>query len=394
MQSFVIFDIGSGSVGAALATVSPDDNIPMVLYSTRAPIAYKKNIHSYIFMKSMFASFQDAALEIVQKGIPNLAREGIEVRNINKILCIFSSPWYKSQTNLLKFKKEKYFDVSKKEIEKAVMDVNEEFQGNSVNEEGDRKLKKSKLIEKNITQIRLNGYPTNNPYDKKATNVELSLFLSKISSSVYENIREIIDKTFYTENISFHSFALVSFSVVRDIFHTKKNFLLMDIGGEVTDISLVRDEMLYSTASFPLGRNFLTRQVLEALNTIAEEANSLIRTFLEGKTRGAESAKIKTILDSAEKRWLTSFRKTLTDLSEGLSLPRTIFLTVDEDIGKWFEGVIKRDEFSGLTLAGEPFTVVMLSEKQLHKYCITVGQSRCDSFLAIETLFFHKIVNA
>lgn len=393
MSPFIIFDVGSGSVGAALATISPEDNIPTVLYSTRVPIIYKKDVYSDLFIRSMLSSFQYAALEIVQKGIPNLSRSGMKIKDINEILCIFSSPWCKSQANLLKFNKEKEFDVSEKEINEALLNANEEFRESSMSESNNENeiLKKSKLIEKNIVQIKLNGYPTNDPYGKKTNSVELSLFLSKVSDIVYKNIKKTLDKVFYTENISFHSFTLVSFSVVRDIFSAEKNFLLMDIRGEVTDISLVRDDALYSTSSFPIGRNFLTREVSSALNTIPEEANSLIRIFLEGKADSNESAKMKIILDNAQKRWLSSFRKILADLSEDMSLPRIIFLTVDEDIGKWFADVIRSDEFGGYTLAGEPFTVVILGEKQLYKYCIVAGESRCDPFLALETLFFHKI---
>jgi hypothetical protein len=70
-----------------------------------------------------------------------------------------------------------------------------------------------------------------------------------------------------------------------------------------------------------------------------------------------------------------------------------VFLTVDEDIGKWFNDAIKNEEFVGYTLAERPFTVITLSEKQLLKYCVTIGESRCDPFLALEALFFHKIAD-
>ncbi|MFQ5661865.1 MAG: hypothetical protein ACE5F2_01265 [Candidatus Paceibacteria bacterium] len=80
---FVIFDVGSGSVGAALATISSDGNIPTVLYSTRVPIVYKKDVYSDLFMRSMFSSFQAASLEIIQKGIPNLARKGIKLHDLS-----------------------------------------------------------------------------------------------------------------------------------------------------------------------------------------------------------------------------------------------------------------------------------------------------------------------
>ena len=62
-------------------------------------------------------------------------------------------------------------------------------------------------------------------------------------------------------------------------------------------------------------------------------------------------------------------RKIPSDFSEGFSLPKTVLLTVDTDMGRWFIDIIKNDEFSSHTLAEEPFTVVELSSRILNEYC-------------------------
>ncbi len=141
----------------------------------------------------------------------------------------------------------------------------------------------------------LNGYQTSKPYGKQTKSIEISIFLSMISKEVETKTRKVLEKIFHSHTIAFHSFALTSFSAIRDIFHSEEDFLLVDVGGEVTDVSLVRRGILLETVSFPTGKNFLLRSVVLDLNTIPEEAHTLIRMFLDNK-ESKESGKLQKVL--------------------------------------------------------------------------------------------------
>jgi len=71
---------------------------------------------------------------------------------------------------------------------------------------------------------------------------------------------------------------LSSFTVVRDMHIQKENFLLLDIGGEVTNISMVKKNILRESISFPLGCNFLPRGVASNLKCSLNEANLWFRS--------------------------------------------------------------------------------------------------------------------
>lgn len=380
----IVFDIGSASVGAVLVLISnKKDQEPKIIYDTRIPILSKNSGDYRYFLLSMLSTLKNVVVNIEQDGLRKLPKDKSNIENIS---CIFSSSWHISNIETLHFEEEKSFTISAGFISDILKNVDKQFK---------QKNSDLKLIEKDIIQILLNGYSTDKPHGKKANNIDVTLFMSMISDEILQKTKYILEKTFNTDNILFHTFTLASFSIVRDIFNTEKNFLLMDISGEATNIILVRNEIMIKNMSFPFGKNFLMKRVADSMNTVEEEAHSLVRLFIEGKNNDKEAIKIESVLMNAKEEWLSSFRKILTDFSDGLSLPKTIFLTVDNDIGKWFIDTIKSDEFSMYTLAEQPFTVVELSSRILNEYCTVSqeNQNRCDPFLAIEALFVHKIVN-
>lgn len=391
---FIVFDVGSASIGGALVGAHDEDTKAKIIYDIRIPITFQKNIKYDRLMKEMFSTMKSVAANIERNGIRKFGNN-INVRDIKDVFCVFASPWYVSDISVLKFQKDKPVTISPEFISEIIKNADNKSNKSFKGQFNKKKITNPKLIEKNIIQILLNGYATNNPYGKKSDRVDMTLFTGMISGKIENKTRELLEKTFSASDISFHTFSLVSFGAVRDIFSTEKNFLLMDIGGEVTDISIIRNDTIVKITSFPIGKNSFIRESAKSLNTIPEEAHSLLRLYLEGKSIGQESEKMEKALIAAKEKWLLSFRKTLADFEGGLSLPKTIFLTVDTDVSKLFIDIIKNDEFSAHTLANQAFTIVELSSRILKEYCQASKESnfRCDPFLAVEALFFHRIAN-
>lgn len=385
----IIFDIGSGSIGAALVTFKTG-GIPSVLHSIRTPISFQKEIRPDLFLKRMLGTLEGVALELEQKGIAKLDRGLFGPKKIGQILCVFSSPWYTSQTKILTIERKKSFTVSTNFIEKMLSRAKKHFEKSVGEHETTKHIRNPKIIESNVIYTTLNGYKTIDPYGRKANSVEIAVFFSLISGDVSKMVTEVFEKVFNTREISFHSFALASFSVIRDIFHTEENYLIMDISGEITDISLVREGVLLETVSFPIGKFSMLRGIAHALKTIPEEAHSLIRLHFESNKKSTPA--VKKELEAAEKEWQSMLSRALSDLSGGILLPKTVFLTVDSDLGEWFRNIISGDTLSQERFTAGPLSVVMLNGAKFHKYYNVQKGVESDSFLGLETLFFHKVL--
>ena len=283
----LVFDIGSSSVGGALFW-KEKSGIPKIVLAFREPIALDKNIDV-----NQFLSLTIKSLEIV---VNKIYMTGMGAPKM--IFCVLSSPWHVSQTRIIKLKKNVPFVFTSKladallQKELFLFEAEEEnfveymHAGNSV-----------RSIELKNIQMRLNGYETLKPLDQKIEELEMTVFISISPDQVLKKIEETIMQHFHSSDIKFSSFVMTSFAVVRDLYINQENFLLIDVGGEVTDIFMIKKNILHESISFPFGLNFIIREVASAFNCSISEAKSYIALFQNGHAEKSLTKKIEAVLN-------------------------------------------------------------------------------------------------
>jgi len=379
--TIAVFDIGSASVGGALIAFESGKK-PKILWSTRESMVFQSDLNFGRFLSSM--------LETFEKVLESLQKSGTE--HPDDYLCVFSSPWYASQTRVVKMKRDKEFNVSKKGIDELIKKEIENFKLSHIEKYTRVGEEEVEIMEIRTIQMKLNGYTTDNPYGMPAKSLEMSLYISMAPDRVLKSVKARIIKVFGDKNVTFGSFSLVAFSTIRDVFSHRKDFLFMDISGEVTDISLVKGDVLLETVSFPHGKNFLVRRVASGLNTVSEEAESLLTLYREGRSSDVVKGKIDKILIEARTQWLQFFREALGSLSNDLSLPNMIFFTSDVDVSSWFRECMRSGDLGDFTGMGEPFEVVFLDSETMENFSILSPQVPRDPFIMIEALFADRII--
>ena len=118
-----------------------------------------------------------------------------------------------------------------------------------------------RVIELKNIKMTLNGYETSDSLDKKTKELEIIIFISICGEQVLAKIEDTIGQYFHFKQMKFSSFALSFFTIARDAYSKQEDFLLAHIGGEMTDIYMVKKNSLRESISFPLGCNFLARGV-------------------------------------------------------------------------------------------------------------------------------------
>jgi cell division ATPase FtsA len=375
----LVFDIGSASVGGAVF-YAQKNGMPKIIYSTREIIPFEKEID---FDK--FLSFTMKSLGIVAGRIC-LAGLGAP----NKIFCVLLSPWSAFQTRTINFEKNTPFIFTAKLsdglIKKEVKLFEEEYTIDVQNKNGIR------LIELKNMKITLNGYATSKPLGQKAKELEMTLFISMSSKQFLEKIEETVGRHFHCQNLKYTSFGLASFSVARDMFAHQDNFLLVDIGGEVTDMAMVKKDILCSSISFPIGQNYLTRKVASALNCTLDEAKSYISLYKDKHMLESIGRKFEPMIDELKADWLKKFQESLADLANNLSVPSTIFLTVDKNLEDFFSEIIKDEEFSQYNLAETKFKIVFFGTQTLHGLAVFGENTIRDPFLTLESIYINRFL--
>jgi len=377
----LVFDIGSSSVGGSLFEIEKS-GIPKILEVFREPIIFREKVDIDQFLFLTIKSLEIVASKLCLKGIGKPSQ----------IFCILSSPWYVSSTRIIKFEKNTPFLFTSKLaedlIKKEIALFKEEHLAQFSHPEN-----KIKLIEFKNIKIMLNGYETSNPLDKKIEKLEIIIFLSISGDLILKQIEKTILKHFHVEeNIKFFSFIMALFSITRDLFSHEDNFLLVDIGGEVTDISMVKKNALGSSVSFPLGRNFIIRKVADNLHCTLSEAKSFISLYKDGHAVESTFKKIEPVMSRIKTEWLKEFEKSLINISDDFSIPSTIFITIDPDLIDFFSKIIKNEQFSQYNLTDSGFKIIFLDSKIFHEIVTFKDGVNRDLFLTLESIFINRFI--
>jgi cell division ATPase FtsA len=375
----VTFDIGSSSVGAAVFLLHPNQK-PRMIYSERQDMVFQQELEYTRLVSSMVEKLTD----ISQKA---LNAYGAPVGE-KSIYCFLASPWYASQTRISKKTFKTPIKISKKLLQEMYKKEADAFRETEIGKIGDD----VEIFEIENIQTKLNGYETAEPFEKEASEVQIALYVGIAPSKIVDTVRDRVIKEFHHPVPEIRAFPFASFVVTRDFFH-EKNFLLLDISGEVTDVSVVRDNLLQETASFPFGKNFLLRRITSALHCSAEEALSHFRMSKAGLLEDKTQQKVLEVYGEMGKEWRSEFQKTLQSITPTTAfLPHNVFVATDEDVSTWFVENIQDEDLSQFYLSDQTFTVRHLNSKFLSAFCDTDNKVLRDPFLMLEGIFVARFL--
>jgi len=374
----LLIDVGSASIGASLARIEKGQH-PHILTSIREDISFQEVISSHRFMNAMSHSL-DKALRNIQKKTKNFG-------NPAHIFCTLSSPWFILKTRSISITRDEEFEITPEEISNI---INSDIE--HLKEELKETLPPSdmRIVEKKIIQIRLNGYEVKNPYKQKTSRVEISAIVGVSSQKVVENIEKRIKSFFHSKSIHFGAFPIAAFSVIRDIFPAEKNFLFLDVTGEATDVSLVNNNILVETSSFPLGRNFFIREISSELRTVHEEASTLFAMFARNELDEKRRVVLERILTRAEGQWRARFIKAADRLFKNRASSHRVFFTSDADTAPLFSKIIESSKTEHPLVL--PIEAFYLDRAIVSNFVTFETEVTRDPFIVIESLLALKLI--
>jgi cell division ATPase FtsA len=379
-ELILVFNIGSSSVDGALFEAQ-SSGIPKIVFSVQELIKIEEKVDVDNFLLSTIKS-----LEIV---VEKIYKAGLGAPS--QIFCVLSSPWCVSQTRVINLKKNTPFVFTEKLADELIQKEIKLFEEEHALKYGNTDNKVRMIELKNI-KIMLNGYEAAESLNKKTKELEMNIFISMSGEQILKKIESAIEKYFHFKQIRFSSFALSFFTIVRDMYFKQENFLLLCIGGEMTDIFMIKKHILRESVSFPLGSNFLTRGVAFDLSCTMSEADSFISLFRDGHAEESMAEKLTLILNKLKKEWLKKFQDSLANLSNDISIPSTIYIVLDKDLVNFFSETIKTEQFSQYTLTESKFEVVFLSAELLKGTAVFNENALHEPFLIIDSIYINRFL--
>lgn len=252
---------------------------------------------------------------------------------------------------------------------------------------------KIRVIELSNIKTILNGYEVADPFKQKASELEMMLFISMGEEEVLSNIEGVIMQHFHAREVKFSSFLMSSFTVVRDMHPKQEDFILVDVGGEITDISIVRKNVLIGSSSYPLGSNFITRDMASTLGSNLEEAQSFFSLYKDGHAEEKIHKRFEPTINNSKVKWLERFQSALGTLSNDISIPSTVYLTSEKDFSDFFIDIIQNEQFNQYILTSSKFNTKLVNNSLLHKVAVFEKNVIRDIFLIMDVIYINRFLS-
>lgn len=389
-ETALILEIGSGSIGGAIVVFSNSQK-PKIIFSTRKQITFQESLPLASLLPKMEMALTDVLQQISLFGRSNPANAE-KLKKIQKSNFILSAPWSLTQTKIVDYEPGTEFYSDKKFLS-SIYEKQEEMVLAESRKILDGLGSDIKIIENKTIQMRMNGYRVNNVLNRKAKSLTMATVVTSAPVKALDLLTTVTQKHFPAVESQFYSFGLSSFTVARDFYPDKESFIFLDMGSEITDLELVRDEVLMAGASFNFGRNHFVRNLASDLKVTVEEAFSLISIYNSKNLDDAFTARVEKSLDQTMSKWQVEMSDTLEKLSKEIYVPRTIFKITNDDFGYYFANKLKDITFSQMGFSNDTFNVVVFDKNVVSKSCDVGVGVKADVFIYVNCLFLNKLYN-
>ncbi len=380
----LLFDIANASVGAAIVDLSTSEK-PKIVYSARVPIDFQRSINAKRFLVAAGASLETLCgrilSEYVQKGKHSL--------RINGATCLFASPWLMSQPIIIRYAPEKQFALTHELLDKLVEQEHIHFE-KAFSHDGRKSAVQT--IEAKVLGTRLNGYELSSIHGQYGKEAIIDMFFSAASSEAIALFEKIIHNTFHVGEVSFSSFLLAYWNAIRDSRPETLDFVCLDITGEVTDILVANRGVITNVSSFPIGAHAVARTIINSTNMPPESALS-VQSLASGSKKEAVDPVVQKAIGSALEEWIGATKEALLQINTHTILPKTMYVTIDENVSGPFVDALKELEHDALGVGKEHFSLSVISKEFISTDLVLAEGVVVDPFLLIGALYLRKIHN-
>jgi len=377
----LICDIGSATVSLAVVDVTTVK--PIVLFTTMLPIKIEDVYNSKKLESNLFSYFEEAL-----KNVSSAFRSEMKTlseKQIREAVLIFSSPWYIAKTRTISIKKENSFFLDTHTVEDLINAEEKKFGHEAISGTyesiGNRDVR---MIERELVRVKLNGYETTNPYLKRVRSAELSIYMSLVPHAILKTITDLLADKMHVGNIKAFTFPLVSFGTIRKLFPKEVNYFLVDVAGEMTDVTCVREQIIIGSSPFPTGRNALIRDVAKKMNVSSEIALSHLTMYANDVLEDGVKKELQYVLDIFFADWKRQYMKIIKSLDPVISIGGKVFLSVDCDVSGLFLKNLNN------VSAVSTNDVLFLSNELLANEISYGKHIKHDPFIGVETVFLVK----
>ena len=284
--------IRSGAVYAQILSVDKKGR-QQVLDSEVQHVFFEEVKSSEKYMHKISATIESAVTHITER------LQKSKNPNVDYVAVYYSSPWFTSdlkEFDVTSSKGSTTFtkDTMKKVLLESSKELKEEYAHN-----GDLKP-----IEQHISNVNLNGYDVVHSYGKEYLTGVVTILTTWVPRLFQENIVQLLETLLHHKKVLHFSFPYTLITTLQ--YNTYTRFCILDVHSEITDVIFMKDNIVESIQSVPVGTNHL----LSAMNHGPFETHKEKKDFLLMMTKKyidiQEAESHKNVCESEVLRWYES----------------------------------------------------------------------------------------
>lgn len=233
MSLYTLVHIGSGAVSVGVL-----DGAKLVLTVTQ-PCRYQARLDQASFVTTV-----DAALKEALQALTTKWRQALPPAEL-----FFSSPFVAGQLNLLRRTEANSFRVTDKVVAALVQSDLSRLQQDQRHE----------LIDNQAVQLLVNGYVATKALGQAANSLEVAHYVSVADRAMLQRFRQTIYNACHHRELRCHAGVLAAAETLQRLQDQESGLVLVEVGGEITEISFIASGIVRSSHSFPMGSHSLWR---------------------------------------------------------------------------------------------------------------------------------------
>ncbi|MFA7169779.1 MAG: cell division FtsA domain-containing protein [Candidatus Paceibacterota bacterium] len=180
-----------------------------------------------------------------------------------------------------------------------------------------------KLVSADIVDFSIDGYRVLNPLNFKGSRLRIGITGSYILSTDFDVVNEIASNL----NLRLVKIAYGPYAVMRALGSVETSAfsaIMIDVGGNITDVVIVKNGNIQKTGMFILGGHPFTKRIANQLNISEKDAESLKIRYSRGSLSEEENLHVKEILSDDIDLWFSGVELLLREGAIDLLLPHRI----------------------------------------------------------------------
>ncbi len=215
-----------------------------------------------------------------------------------------------------------------------------------------------------VTSIHVDENQVDDAEGLTGTNIQITVYCSYAEKEYYKWVTKVLDELkFSTVTVT-----TTIYSQSKLLSEKEKNFLMIDIGKDHTDVAVIFGKNIIQTRSYELGGSYFTEHIMDRTGLDRVHANGKKEAYSLGTLPEDEVDKIGDYIYEAGKDWRIALVTALSSISGIKSFPKMIYLSGGSAAMPVIEELLYEEDWrQSIPFAGE-LELHKTSDEAWHKY--------------------------